>query len=40
MASYQTFPDLGFRARPNERVQGVLMFELPTSSRFTHLLYV
>ena len=40
VASYQTFPDLGFRARPNQRVQGVIMFELPDGSNFTHFLYV
>ena len=40
MTSYQTFPDLGFRARPNQRVQGVLMFELPDGSDFTDFLYV
>ena len=39
MTSYQTFPDLQFRAKPEQKVQGVLMFEMPNDSRFTHFLY-
>ena len=40
MDSYRKLSDLGFRARPGETVQGVLMFEMLAGSDFRHFLYI
>ena len=40
MSSYQSFPELGYHADPQEIARGVLMFELPDETDFAQLLYV